>query len=203
MFPLPSVIQCVWQRREYARELQDRLNGVLYMDRGGNPVKAFCASLMTHGGRAHLHLHDDVILSKFFESKVLEPIATYGHELIAFFPGKSNMSPGKPVMRKAGLRYTQCMWIPDWFPENYLNWALENDFNPNPANRWSEISQSVDCFLQSIGRKYISWYPVLVQQRACESIIHKTVRQDQSPFFLDTFDKAKALKNEIGLTIAE
>ena len=90
------VVQCVRERLPWALELRDRLGAHLYLDMAQAPMRAFCSSLMMHGGEGHIHLEDDVELCSDFEERVEEAVSQYPNDVIKFFPNLSRSMPPQP-----------------------------------------------------------------------------------------------------------
>ena len=193
-FPVPSVIQCVPKRLNSARQVQQRLGSKLYLDLSGDGRYALLESLMTFGGRGHLHLEDDIILAKNFEQLVPPIINKHQDQIIRFFPSCFNhfsyVSVGKPyIAPNDKFQYLQCVWFPDWFPSQFLDWADEVGYPPPPERRYEKYGIYdlwVRAFLRHTKRDFICWYPSLVQHQVGESAVDSSrdiIRQ--SKFFIE------------------
>lgn len=199
-FPLPVVVRCVKNRLDWANEIADRLGGVLYLDMAKQPTKAFAGSLFMFAGKGHLNLEDDALLSKEFEPKVLEAVKKYGNNVIRFFPGVSPYTRGEPTIQGGSkFMWTQCTWFPDWFPHEYLDWALKNNFTAHPDDRWGNFDTSVREFLVATKRKFVCWYPLYVQHRLGSSTIGPRSSKRQSLLFYDTLDQVNLQPAKNGL----
>ena len=191
-FPVPSVIQCVPKRLDSARQVQQRLGSKLYLDLSGKGTWAFLGSLMTFGGRGHLHLEDDIILAKNFEQLVPPIINKHQDQIIRFFPSAVNTRPktthGKPFIAKgSGFVYLLCVWFPDWFPSEYLDWCSKVNYPPpdGSENPWY-FDVAIRAFLRHTKRDFICWYPSLVQHQVGESAVDPSRKHHrQSKFFID------------------
>ena len=157
-------IQAIYGRWGQAKKLAEQLDGVIYVDFCREPTKAFCGSLMTFGGKSHVHLEDDTNLCKGFKEHVRKAIHKHPDQVINFFNGMTK-NPVREVAEKPGSTYlwAQCTYFPDWFASEFIEWCLDNDYHPDPKSRWSGLDESVAEFLKQTGRKYILWYPALVQ----------------------------------------
>lgn len=206
-FPVPSVIQCVPQRLNWALQIQKRLDSKLYIDLASDQDRAVFGSLMTFGGREHLHLEDDIILAKNFEQLIQPIISKYQNEVIRFFPSQSlfhdNTSEGKPTF-KHGARFSAllCVWIPNWLPLQYIDWALSKG-HPFDDRRWCS-DHSIGYFLRSRKRKFLCWYPSLVQHRIGVSAEKPRRPKDRiSQFFIDELHFWNYTKQSDGTIWAE
>ena len=175
MTDIRYVIQAVPGRQKWVKELQDRLGGCrsfVYYDMCRQPVKAFIGSLLVvDNDSGHVHLEDDAMLCSRFEVQVEEAVEQYEDSVINFFAGLSKKREMKP-MEVPGRKYlmAQCTWFPKWFPMEFAQWFQENRQAVLEA-AWSGMDTLVAEFLKATGRKYVHWWPSLVQHRPGVSMI--------------------------------
>ena len=174
------------ERLAYAMGLRERLGAFLYTDMAREPHKAFSGSLLATGGGAHVHLEDDVILAKDFESLIEDAARQYPDDVINFFlpnPHRLQRSPS----RLKGFRFshTQCVYIPDWFPLAFVDWSVSVDTPPRPERRWDGLDDAVAHFLHHVDRGFVQWFPCLAQHMDLVSTIDPDRRALQSHHFID------------------
>lgn len=149
-------IQSVWDRWSDSKKLRTRLDAKVYCDFSVRPVKAFTGSVLLQRSEAHVHLEDDIVLDEDFETIIEEETDKHPNALTSFsgdyHPGWHD--PDTPID-------TKCLYIPDWFPLEYVDWAIDNKWHPEKDKQWGDISSSVCEFLRY---KNLEWLqgPILV-----------------------------------------
>ena len=181
------VILAVRRRWDNVERLRRRLDAGVYVDMAREPRKAFSGSLLATGGGAHVHLEDDIILAKDFESLIEDAVRQYPDDVINFFNGITKHALGAPRREPARkFLWNQCVYFPDWFPKQFVSWLLSVDF----GGAWDGTDTSVADFLRHIERPYIRWYPSLVQHQVGTSMIYaKRSPRRQSSHFIDDLEE--------------
>ena len=178
----PFVIQAVWSRRRtVAAMLETVPDAVVYYDMARQPTRACGGSIMAAGGKAHVHMEDDVIMCTGFRDKVEAAIAEQPDEIINFFPGSVRTEVLESKWFPASnFGAHLCVYFPAWFPVAYIDWALANNWHPDPFCRWNAQDYSVREFLKTVKRRYLVWHPILVQHMIGLSSIDRA--RDHKPF---------------------
>ena len=146
-------------------------------DREYSPMKAFLEALRMAEGEPHVHMEDDIILTRNFQSKVEAAIAQHPDQVINFFM-LAGMEKDAPFMRGAHT-YTgnQCFYVPPSLTQAMLGNAAKIIKELGGDYQTMYDTYRMDGFvrwnLKVLGQKYWQWHPSLAQHRVGESAISK------------------------------
>ena len=152
---------------------------LVHYDRERWPTKAFIQTLRMAEGEPHVHMEDDIILTRNFQSKVEAAIAQHPDQVISFFSLR-HLS-GDPLVCDPGDLTVPCVYLPgDVTREVVSYWE---DGMARKGYEWQYCDfMTMDC-LRKYRRSIVVWNPSLVQHRPGDSSISPRNKVRVSPTF--------------------
>ena len=158
------ICQAVPQRRVLVERIQPLIPGLeVHYDHYRDPMGAFIRSLEMMNDEPCVFIEDDIILCERFTERAEEAIAQYPDDMISFFflGNKTTRQPARVAGR------TFCMMQSIHLPAGCASKII-----PFVKARYDDFCSqdlAVRDWLAAVKRKYILWYPCLVQHRAVKS----------------------------------
>jgi hypothetical protein len=137
---------------------------VVLEDRGLGAMKAFAWYLQCAGNGAHVRLEDDISLCSRFVEKCEAAIARYPSSMISFFTLKK--LEASKFVNGSTFCMNQCVYMPAGLAPAILRF-YEAGWMDDPSG----YDYMMADYLTSVGKKYLLWYPNLVQHQQVKSAI--------------------------------
>jgi hypothetical protein len=165
---LRIIIRSMPERSEYREYLDSILSNIEWSYCEGDAMKGFLHALTIAGVDPTLHMEDDILLCKDFESKIKEAIKLHPRNVIQFFSmRKADLTKGSRWDK--AFMMTQCFYLPQGYSKLIAEFGRD----------WKGIIKDptgydimVGDWLRSRHEPYWIHIPSLVDHRICKSLIN-------------------------------
>lgn len=138
-------------------------------DPGGGAMHCFREALRLAGDDPVVHMEDDVVLTEFFEDKIMAEIASRPNQVCQFFSmRKADLEQGSRVDPGAKFLMGQCFYLPAGVSADLLIYS--NDW-PGLDKHPTGLDSMVADYLKSKKMNYYLHVPSLVDHRPVVSRI--------------------------------
>ena len=187
------IVQAIEARRDIVEGhiLPQVPEALVHYDRDTYPMRAFIQTLRMAEGEPHVHMEDDIILTRNFQSKVEAAIAQHPDQVINFFRFKMR-EPFTSTKLMAASRYNNNPCV--YFPSEVSSAAIEleerlrreesSGDRPLSIDLYSDLDGLIRKTLQARREKFVLWHPSLVQHRVGTSSISGRAQVRVSPTFV-------------------